>query len=82
VVNEFGAVGIDGAAIEAAAADSGGGRTVVRQIAGGCMCCVTLGLLSACIAQIIRQTKPDRCGVSYGITRLTSQMCARVRVNV
>lgn len=59
VVNEFGAVGIDGAAIEAAAAS---GTAVVKQIAGGCMCCVNPGLLEACIAQIVRQVKPDRWG--------------------
>ncbi|KAI8466289.1 MAG: CobW/HypB/UreG, nucleotide-binding domain-containing protein [Monoraphidium minutum] len=59
VVNEFGAVGIDGAAIQAAAPPGAGGA-VVKQIAGGCMCCVSSGLLTAAVAQIVRQVKPDR----------------------
>jgi G3E family GTPase len=78
VVNEFGAVGVDGAAIEGAAAagaaagsDSadpaeGEGSVTIRQIAGGCMCCVTSGLLTPAIAQLLRQVKPDRCGRVVG----------------
>lgn len=58
IVNEFGAVGIDAAAIESSASEHG--DVVVKQIAGGCMCCVLSGPLSAAIAQIIRQVKPDR----------------------
>lgn len=57
IVNEFGAIGIDSVAIEASCCD---GSAVVKQIAGGCMCCALSGPLSAAIAQIIRQVKPDR----------------------
>uniref|UniRef100_A0A383VMH9 CobW/HypB/UreG nucleotide-binding domain-containing protein n=1 Tax=Tetradesmus obliquus TaxID=3088 RepID=A0A383VMH9_TETOB len=57
IVNEFGAVGLDAVAIEASCPD---GSAVVKQLAGGCMCCVLSGPLSAAIAQIIRQAKPDR----------------------
>jgi G3E family GTPase len=57
IVNEFGAVGLDAVSIEASCAD---GSAVVKQLAGGCMCCVLSGPLSAAIAQIIRQAKPDR----------------------
>jgi G3E family GTPase len=57
IVNEFGAVGLDAVAIEASCTD---GSAVVKQLAGGCMCCVLSGPLSAAIAQIIRQAKPDR----------------------
>jgi G3E family GTPase len=35
IVNEWGAVGIDAAALDAHA------NVTVRQLAGGCMCCVT-----------------------------------------
>jgi len=59
VVNEFGKCGIDGAAIESATAGGDGG-VAIRQIAGGCLCCVTAGLLTPAIAQILRQVKPDR----------------------
>lgn len=58
IVNEFGAVGIDAVAIESSSAVSG--NVVVKQLAGGCMCCVLSGPLSAAIAQVIRQVKPDR----------------------
>jgi hypothetical protein len=59
LVNEMGAVGVDGAAIEAAEA---AGAVAVRQIAGGCLCCVSAGLLTPAIAQVLRQVKPDRWG--------------------
>lgn len=58
-MNEFGAVGIDAIALQSSAA-AAGGSVVVRQIAGGCMCCAQSGVLLPAIAQIIRQSKPDR----------------------
>jgi G3E family GTPase len=60
IVNEFGAVGIDAAVIEGSAVGAAAGTVTVKQLAGGCMCCVLAGPLSAAIAQIIRQAKPDR----------------------
>lgn len=59
IVNEFGAVGIDAVALQSSAA-AAGGTVTVKQIAGGCMCCAQSGVLLPAIAQIIRQTKPDR----------------------
>lgn len=58
IVNEFGAVGIDAVAIVSNSLQQS--NVVVKQIAGGCMCCVLSGPLSAAIAQVIRQVKPDR----------------------
>jgi hypothetical protein len=63
LVNEMGAVGVDGAAVEAAAA---AGTVAVRQIAGGCLCCAAAGLLTPAIAQLLRQVKPDRWGRRSG----------------
>ena len=60
VVNEFGAVGLDAATMQASAAAAGTDHVVIKQIAGGCMCCVSSGLLSTTIAQIVRTVKPDR----------------------
>ncbi|GBF90583.1 hypothetical protein Rsub_03155 [Raphidocelis subcapitata] len=57
LVNDFGACGVDGAAL---GGGGGGGGVTIRQIAGGCMCCVTSGLLTPAIAQLVRQVKPDR----------------------
>lgn len=67
LVNDFGAIGVDGAALGGGDGGGGGGGSTgdgggvtVRQIAGGCMCCVTSGLLTPAIAQLVRQVKPDR----------------------
>jgi G3E family GTPase len=57
LVNEFGAVGLDRIALESSAASQG---LHVKQIAGGCMCCVTGGVLALSIAQLLRSVKPDR----------------------
>lgn len=38
----------------------GRGRVVVRELAGGCMCCSLSGPLGAAIAQLVRNAKPDR----------------------
>jgi G3E family GTPase len=54
VVNEFGAVGIDGAVLSSA------GDVAVKEIAGGCVCCVAGPALRAAIVQILRQQRPDR----------------------
>ena len=46
----------------AAASDNsqGSGKGVVRELAGGCMCCSLSGPLGAAIAQLVRNAKPDR----------------------
>ncbi len=56
---QFGAVGIDAAAIEASSA-TGSCPVAVKQLAGGCMCCALSGPFSAAIAQLLRNTKPGR----------------------
>ncbi|KAF5834602.1 CobW/HypB/UreG, nucleotide-binding domain-containing protein [Dunaliella salina] len=58
IVNEFGAVGIDGAILGASADQQQ--DVSVRELAGGCMCCTLSGPFGASIAQVIRQAKPDR----------------------
>ena len=37
-----------------------GGGYVVRELAGGCMCCTLSGPLGVAIAQLVRTAKPDR----------------------
>lgn len=65
LVNEFGALGIDGAVIASArsasqAAGSPGSSSVdipgvvVRELAGGCMCCALSGPLTAAVATLVR----------------------------
>ncbi len=57
VVNEFGALGIDDAVIQGAAAEgqasTAAGAVTVHPLAGGCLCCATAGLLNAALAQIV-----------------------------
>ncbi|EFJ44456.1 hypothetical protein VOLCADRAFT_95390 [Volvox carteri f. nagariensis] len=83
LVNEFGALGIDAALVEAgigvSAAEGPTGAApqapsgaapnplstaslgiVVRELAGGCLCCTLSGPLGVAIAQLVRQAKPDR----------------------
>lgn len=62
LINEFGAVGIDALTLQGTptAISSPDGSVTVRQIAGGCMCCVLAGPMNIAIAQVIRQVKPDR----------------------
>eukprot|EP00959_Pyramimonas_sp_CCMP1952_P103787 2170113-Pyramimonas_sp.AAC.1 len=50
LVNEFGALGIDGALISSAGSDDGG--ITVREVAGGCMCCANGLPLTVTIAQV------------------------------
>jgi G3E family GTPase len=57
-INEFGALGLDAALLEGPATLSGG--LVVREFAGGCMCCMAGGVTTIAITQLIRQTKPHR----------------------
>ena len=74
VVNEFGALGIDGAVLDTAggvgASTSGGGGggggegadggVTVREVAGGCMCCALSAPFTVAVTQILRRVKPDR----------------------
>ena len=53
LVNEFGEVGIDGALL----ADSG---AVLKEIPGGCMCCVNGLPMQVGLNTLLRQTRPDR----------------------
>ncbi|HID9555126.1 CobW family GTP-binding protein [Serratia ureilytica] len=53
LVNEFGEIGIDGALL----ADSG---AVLKEIPGGCMCCVNGLPMQVGLNMLLQQTKPDR----------------------
>jgi len=54
VVNEFGAVGIDGAILQSQS------NTAVAQIPGGCICCTAKGEVEATLKRLIEQQQPDR----------------------
>jgi G3E family GTPase len=72
LVNEFGALGIDGAILEAAAgerdvanAEGPSGAlppegVTIKQLAGGCMCCVAAGMLAPAIAMVSLQAMKDQ----------------------
>lgn len=53
LVNEFGEVGIDGALLAGSGAE-------IRQIAGGCMCCVGNLPMKVALNNLINRTEPDR----------------------
>jgi G3E family GTPase len=54
LVNEFGEVGVDGAILEAE------GGIAVRQIAGGCVCCVAGPQLRVALTRLLREERPTR----------------------
>jgi len=53
IVNEFGQVGIDGALLK-------NDRVEIKEIPGGCLCCVGSQSLSVGLNQLIRTIKPQR----------------------
>lgn len=53
IVNEFGQVGIDGALLE-------NDFVEIKEIPGGCLCCVGSQSLNVGLNQVIRRLKPDR----------------------
>lgn len=53
LVNEFGEVGVDGALMES-------GGVAVREVPGGCMCCVAGLPMQVALNELIRREKPDR----------------------
>jgi G3E family GTPase len=73
-VNEFGALGIDGAVLDSAggslgtsaggggdgAVGGGDGAVVVREVAGGCLCCAVAAPFTVAVTQVLRRAKPDR----------------------
>lgn len=54
LVNEFGEVGLDGLTLDS---DDG---YVVKEIAGGCICCTAGPLLKVSLARLLREERPDR----------------------
>jgi G3E family GTPase len=57
VVNEFGALGLDGALLAQPAGTAG---VTVKELPGGCMCCAISGVLPVALAQLLRTVKPQR----------------------
>ena len=53
IVNEFGQIGIDGALLE-------NDSVQIKEIPGGCLCCVSSQLLNVGLNKIIREVKPHR----------------------
>jgi len=64
VVNDFGALGIDGALLDDAVGStskaSERGGVVVREVNGGCVCCATAAPFTLAVTQVLRRFAPDR----------------------
>jgi G3E family GTPase len=56
LVNEFGEVAIDQVPLAEASADG----VVIREVAGGCLCCSAGLPVDVAVAQVLRQAQPDR----------------------
>lgn len=55
LVNEFGEIGIDGAAMQA-----GSDEMKVVEVPGGCICCTTSPMLQVSLTRLLRERRPDR----------------------
>lgn len=55
LVNEFGEVGIDAAAI-----GDGDERATIQELPGGCMCCTLGAPLKVTLTRLLRRARPDR----------------------
>lgn len=58
IVNDFGAIGLDGAALAPASRTAAG--VSVREVAGGCVCCAATVPLRVALTEVLRQVRPDR----------------------
>lgn len=56
LVNEFGEVGVDGAALENLSGDG----VQIREIVGGCLCCTANVPMRVAVTEILRRVRPDR----------------------
>lgn len=57
LVNEFGEIGVDAIFLDQATGDQG---IAVKQIPGGCMCCVAGPVTRVSLNALLRQERPDR----------------------
>jgi G3E family GTPase len=57
LVNEFGEVGLDGALI---ASEQSTGGVSIREVAGGCMCCLAGVPMQVGLQRLLSESKPDR----------------------
>ncbi|MEX2338668.1 MAG: GTP-binding protein, partial [Aquisalimonadaceae bacterium] len=57
LVNEFGQVAVDPAALDTGA---GSDRVTIRELPGGCLCCVLGAPLRVTLTRLIREVRPDR----------------------
>ena len=58
LVNEFGEIGVDGSLISGRSAESSG--VFIREVPGGCMCCVAGVPMQIALNQLLTRAKPDR----------------------
>lgn len=56
LVNEFGDVGIDGAALEAASGEG----VAVKEVPGGCLCCAAQVTMRVALTRLLREARPAR----------------------
>ena len=57
LVNEFGEIGIDGKIISQAGVEAG---VAVKEVPGGCLCCVAGVPFQVGLTELVRSARPDR----------------------
>ena len=58
LVNEFGEIGVDGSLIQGQSSEESG--VFIREVPGGCMCCVAGVPMQVALNQLLSQARPDR----------------------
>ncbi|WP_320826131.1 GTP-binding protein [Reinekea sp.] len=62
LVNEFGAIGLDAALLNAASdrPDAQQGEVFIQEVAGGCLCCAAGVPLTVALNRLLKRAQPDR----------------------
>lgn len=77
LLNEFGDIGLDGVLLGSALGDDS--AIAIKEVAGGCVCCVTSAAFEQGLNQLIRQQNPDRILIEPSGLGHPKQILAKLR---
>lgn len=77
LLNEFGDIGLDSALLGSALGESS--AVAIKEVAGGCVCCVTSAAFEQGLNQLIRQVNPDRILIEPSGLGHPKQILAKLR---
>ncbi|MEO9655410.1 CobW family GTP-binding protein [Marinomonas sp.] len=77
LLNEFGDIGLDSALLGSALGENS--AVAIKEVAGGCVCCVTSAAFEQGLNQLIRQVNPDRILIEPSGLGHPKQILAKLR---